>query len=201
MTEEELDAALAKLVQCRTKLTDEQVALLGRGWKTLVRSQHDAVKRQVEKRVPARAVEDVEADVFADLYEALLDGFPESLGDLTRTIATRRIADWYRDHEDDAATGDLASSGSLKPRSSAPTTEGLVELRELRELGEELRSLLSPEHQDVFDLVLVGEVSYTAAAEDLGLAAGTLSSRVLAMKRALRAAWRELMVSKGRPPE
>jgi hypothetical protein len=88
MTQADLDDALAKLVQCRNKLTEDEVALLGRGWKTLVRGQHEAVRRQVEKRVPEQAVEDVEAHVFADLYEALLDGFPES-GSRTGIATTR----------------------------------------------------------------------------------------------------------------
>jgi DNA-directed RNA polymerase specialized sigma24 family protein len=199
MTEAELEEALQKLLEHRSKLTDDQVEILRSVWPILVRSQLEAVKRLVGRRVPEHAVPDVEAEVFESLYGALLDGFPPSLLALTYTIAARRVADWWRDHEDDAATQDLPSSGSLKPPSSAPGVEDLAALRELWVLGEELRALLSPEHQDVWDLVLVGEASLTAAAEALGLPEGTLKSRALATRRAVKEAWKALMISKGRP--
>jgi RNA polymerase sigma-70 factor (ECF subfamily) len=201
MTEAELEAALAKLAERTTALGPDEIVLLGRAWKLIVRAHLDTVRGLIVPRVPERAVDDVQQNVFLELYRALLGGFPEKgVRVLACTIALRRSQNWRRDNAHDAASTGLPSSGSLKPPSSAPGIENLVALRELWERGGELRSMLSPEHQDVFDLHIVGYASLTEAAEILGVPEGTFKSRALAAKRAVKEAWGKLMRSKGRPP-
>jgi RNA polymerase sigma factor (sigma-70 family) len=200
MTDAEREEALAKLVERTTKLTDDEVVLLRAVWPTIVRTHFPAVARQVKRRVPDVAVKDVLQDINVVLFRALLEGFPKkSFRAFVGTIAKRRIANWLRDHEHEAESVALTSSSVEKPRSSAPGIESIVGRREARERGEELRSMLSPEHQELFDLTIVGDASLTEAAEALGLPEGTVKSRVLAMKRAVKAAWEELM--RRRKPE
>jgi RNA polymerase sigma factor (sigma-70 family) len=200
MTDAEREEALAKLVQRTTKLTDDEVVLLRAAWPTVVRTHFPAVRRQVKRRIPDVAVKDVLQDINALLFRALKEGFPKkSFRAFVGTIAKRRIVNWLRDHAHEAESVALTSSSVEKPRSSAPGVDSIVGRRELRERGEEIRSMLSPEQQEVFDLVFVGDASLTEAAEELGLPVGTFKSRLLATKRAIKVAWEELM--RRRKPE
>jgi RNA polymerase sigma-70 factor (ECF subfamily) len=200
MTDAEREEALAKLVQRTTPLTDEEIALLREVWPIIVRAHFSAARRQVKRRLRNdAAVDDILQNTFLDLLRALPGGFPKKgLPALVRTIAARRCLNWLRDNAHERMSVPLPSSGSEKPRSSAPGTEAIVERRELLEVGEQLRSMLSEDHQEVFDLAILGDLSSGEAAELLDMPEGTYKSRVIAMRRAVKVAWEQLTLARRR---
>jgi RNA polymerase sigma-70 factor (ECF subfamily) len=75
----------------------------------------------------------------------------------------------------------LPSSGSEKPRSQLDVERAL----HFQEVARRIFPQLSPEHREVIDKVILKGLTHTEAAALLGIAEGTLKSRLIAAKRAL----------------
>jgi DNA-directed RNA polymerase specialized sigma24 family protein len=90
----------------------------------------------------------------------------------------------------------LPSSGSEKPRSQPDVERAL----HFQEVERRIFSQLSPEHQEVIDKVVLKGLTHTEAAAVLGIAEGTLKSRLMAAKRALLALAEPLLPPSQRGP-
>jgi RNA polymerase sigma-70 factor (ECF subfamily) len=90
----------------------------------------------------------------------------------------------------------LPSSGSEKPRSQPDAEKAL----HLQQVARRIFAQLSPEHREVLDKVVVKGLSYSEAAAMLGIAEGTLKSRLIAAKKALLALAEPLLPPSQRGP-
>lgn len=134
--------------------------------------------------VPVEAMEDVAHDVFIALFDASHDGTPETPETVTAKLMrlARGKASNYRNREARSpVTLGMPSSRSEKPTSNRDA-DGPLE-REKR--ARRFRYALSQAHRDVVDAIVIDRMSHQDAADELGLARTTVSSRLEAAMRAL----------------
>lgn len=147
----------------------------------LYERHHIAVRRYVARRVGSEAGEDLAAEVFTRAFRGRdrcraeqASALPWLLGVANHVIADHRRTEQRR----------LKALQRL-----AATSPQLIEHEDRLLSGELVRGLrrLSGEDRDALLLVVWGELSYEEAATALGVAIGTVKSRIARARRALAA--------------
>ncbi len=130
--------------------------------------------------------EDAEDLVLATLdaafHEICAAGFQESLRAQLNRILKGRLLNFIRDKKRSPLSAGLPSSGSTPP---APGSLDFARAHDSAVLEEELRAVLSDKLFEVVDLVLLHEVDPAEAAAILGIAEGTVHSRLSRAKQRL----------------
>lgn len=182
-SEAERGESLTRLVLCRTSLSASEAALLREVFPEILAAHHDEVWNQLRRRgLDGDEAEDLLQEVFLTLYGHILEhGFPDKLPAMLHTITEGKLLNHVRAGKRTPVSVGLPSSGSEKPRSEPDVERAL----DLRELARRLLPQLLPEHQGVVDKVILNGLSHADAAAALGLAEGTVKSRLMAAKGAL----------------
>lgn len=177
------DGRWERLVLCRTRLSPSDQALFREAFPMIVAMHHKAVWDQIRKRgLLHHEAEELLQDTFWTLFSYVVEnGFPADLSAMLATIAQGKILNHVRDRRRTPVSLGLPSSGSEKPR-SAPDIERALDLHEL---VQRILPELAPEHLDVIDKVILGDLSHEAAAKALEIPEGTVKSRLIAAKRTL----------------
>jgi RNA polymerase sigma-70 factor, ECF subfamily len=115
---------------------------------------------------------------------------------MLHALTAGKVLNHLRAVQRDPLSIGLPSSGSEKPRSQPDVERAL----HFQEVARSLFSQLSPEHQEVLDKVVVKGYSHTETAAMLGIAEGTVKSRLIAAKRALLALAEPLLPPSQRGP-
>jgi RNA polymerase sigma-70 factor (ECF subfamily) len=171
------------LVLRRGKLSPQEVGLLREVFpEILAAHQHTIWTRLRRRGLSVVDSEEVFQDAFLDLFtDIVANGFPDELEQRLWTITRCRFLDLLRARHRCREIAGLPSSGSEKPPSAPDVDRAL----DLHGVAHRALDLLTPEHREVVDAVVLGGFSHREAAEVLGLPEGTLKSRLLAAKEAL----------------
>ncbi|MCC6558659.1 MAG: sigma-70 family RNA polymerase sigma factor [Polyangiaceae bacterium] len=198
MSEAERQERLARLVLCRSRLSPDQAALLRDVFPEIVAAHHDLVWDLLRKRgLDGHDAEDLFQEVFLALHEGILEnGFVDDVPRMLRRLIKGKVSNHVRARRRSPVSIGLPSSRSEKPRSQADVERAL----HFAQLAERIFSQLSPEHQEVADLVMLKRLTHADAAAVLGIPEGTLKSRLIAAKRALLAAAEPLLPASQRGP-
>lgn len=176
----EYSEKLKQLTQRRSKLSDDEAALLEEVFHEIVLAHQDQVWNLLRRRgLDGQDVEDLVQEVFLALFNYILEhGFPKSIPGLLEAFAKTKRFNHGRGVERTPFTIGLPSSRSEVPRSGPDIDRAL----DLRKLKQRILPQLSPEHRDVIEKVIMNELSHSDAAKALGLPEGTVKSRVVAAK-------------------
>lgn len=176
---------LTLLVLRRSRLSDEEAALLREVFGEILAAHHDLVWNRLRKRgLESHDAEELQQEVFFTLYSHILEhGFPDTLSGLLRTLTEGKLLNFLRIRRRAPLSVALPSSSSEKPTTSRDVERAM----DIRQLARHIFSRLSLEHQEVVEKVVVNGLSHSEAAAVLGLPEGTVKSRIMAAKRALLA--------------
>jgi RNA polymerase sigma-70 factor, ECF subfamily len=198
ISEEERHERLTQLVLRRSKLSPDEAALLRKVFPTIIDAHHDQVKNLLRRRVlDDHEAEDLLQEVFLTLHTQLLEnGFVDSLPAMLHTITEGKLLNYLRAQQRVPFSIGLPSSSSERPRSQLDVLQAL----HFQEVARRIFPQLSPEHREVLDKVVLKGHTHTEAAAMLGIAEGTLKSRLIAAKRALLALVEPLLPPSQRGP-
>jgi len=198
MSEAERQERLTQLVLRRSKLSPDEAALLHEVFPAIVDAHRPLVLSLLRKQgLESHEVDDLSQEVFVTLHNELLEhGFVDSLAVRLRSLATGKGLNHVRARKRAPFSIGLPSSGSEKPRSQLDVERAL----HLQQVARRIFAQLSPEHREVLDKVVVKGLSYSEAAAMLGIAEGTLKSRLIAAKKALLALAEPLLPPSQRGP-
>jgi RNA polymerase sigma-70 factor (ECF subfamily) len=198
MSEAERRERLAQLVLRRSKLSDEEAALLREVFPDIVAAHYDLVWNLLRKRgLDSHEAEDLLQEVFITLHNHILEtGFVATLPGMLHALTNGMVLNHARVQKRVPFSVGLPSSGSEKPRSQLDVERAL----HFQEVARHIFSQLSPEHQEVIEKVVLNGLTHTDAAAVLGIPEGTLKSRLIAAKRALLAAAEPLLPASQRGP-
>jgi RNA polymerase sigma-70 factor (ECF subfamily) len=184
-SEAERQTKLAQLTLRRSRLSTEEAALLRELFPDILAAHYEQVWDYLRRRVPSRDdAEELFQEVFLALHTFIVEhGFPDALPGMLNAITKGKLSNYIQAKNRIAPSVALPSSGSEKPRSALDLDRAI----DLRELAQHIFSQLSPEHQEVVQVVILNGVSHGEAAEVLGLTEGQLKGRLVAAKRALLA--------------
>lgn len=179
-SEAEHQEKLAQLVQKRSMLSPDEVALLNKAFGTIVRAHHDYVWELLRRRgLQSHEAEDILQETFIALHGYIVaNGFVDSIPGMLHSLARGKLLNHVRANKRSPLSIGLPSSGSEK--GSQPDFERLLHYQDI---AQRIFSQLSPEHQDVIDTVIIRGLTHADAAAELGVPEGTLKSRLLAAKR------------------
>lgn len=182
-SDEERQKRLTQLVLRRSKLSDDEAALLREVFPDILTTHHDLVWNRLRRRgLENHDAEDLQQEVFVALHTYILEhGFPDTLPGLLYRLTEGKLLNFLRTRKRAPLSVALPSSGSEKPRSSRDVERAM----DVRELARHIFPQLSPEQQEVIETVVVNGLSHSEAAAVLGLPEGTVKSRLIAAKRAL----------------
>jgi RNA polymerase sigma-70 factor (ECF subfamily) len=198
MSEAERQERLTQLVLCRSKLSDEEAALLRKVFPDIVSAHHDLVWNLLRKRgLDSHEAEDLLQEVFLTLHNHILEhGFVANLPGMIHALTKGKVLNHVRAQKRSPFSIGLPSSGSEKPRSQLDVERAL----HFQGVAQRIFSQLSSEHQEVIDKVVLKGLTHTDAAAVLGMPEGTLKSRLIAAKRALLAAAEPFLPASQRGP-
>jgi RNA polymerase sigma-70 factor, ECF subfamily len=198
MSKAERVKRLTELVLHSSKLSPDEAALLREVFPEIVAAHQDQVWNFLRKRgLDSHEAEDLLQEVFLTLHHYILDtGFVAPLPATLRTITQKKFSNHVHARQRSLVSIGLPSSGSEKPRSQPDVERAL----HFQEVARRIFSQLSPEHQEVIDMVVLKGLTHTDAAAVLGIPEGTLKSRLIAAKRALLAAAEPLLPPSQRGP-
>jgi RNA polymerase sigma-70 factor (ECF subfamily) len=198
ISEAERHERLTQLVLRRSKLSDDEVTLLGEVFPDIFTGHRDQVWSLLQRRgVESHDAEDLLQDVFLALHNKIVnEGFADSIPGMLHVLTVGKVFNHQRGVNRDPLSIGLPSSGSEKPRSQPDAERDL----HFQEVAWHLFSQLSPAHQEVLDKVVVKGYSHTETAAMLGIAEGTVKSRLIAAKHALSALAERLLPSSQRGP-
>jgi RNA polymerase sigma-70 factor (ECF subfamily) len=198
MSEAERQERLTQLVLRRSKLSPDEAALLHEVFPAIVDAHRPLVLSLLRKQgLESHEVDDLSQEVFVTLHNELLEhGFVDSLPLRLRSLAMGKCSNHVRARKRAPFSIGLPSSGSEKPRSQLDVEKAL----HLQQVARRIFAQLSPEHREVLDKVVVKGLSYSEAAATLGIAEGTLKSRLIAAKKALLALAEPLLPPSQRGP-
>jgi RNA polymerase sigma-70 factor (ECF subfamily) len=164
----------------------------------IITTHYDQVWNRLRKRgLDSDEAEDLFQEVFLELHEHILEkGFVTNLPAMLHTLTTGKILNHVRAQKRSPFSIGLPSSGSEKPRSQLDVERAL----HFQDVAQRILPQLSPEHQEVIDLVVLRGLTHTDAAAVLGIPEGTLKSRLMAAKRAFVAAAEPLLPASQRGP-
>jgi RNA polymerase sigma factor (sigma-70 family) len=177
----EYEESVARLFLRRSKLTPKEAALFRRVFPSIVAKHHKQVWDALRRRcVEGRDMDDLKQEIFLTLHAYILEhGFPESIGGKLHDITRGKLSNYRRIMERSMFSIGEPSSASMPPK-SGPNVDSALHTRELvRRAFEQL----SPELQQVLELVFMERLTHGDAAEVLGLPLGTLKSRALIARR------------------
>jgi len=182
-SEAERLARLAQLVLCRTKLSASEAVLLREVFPEILATHHEQVWSQLRRRgLSGPAAEDLLQDVFLLLHSQILEhGFPDNVPGLLHRLTEGKLLNHVRAQKRDIISIGLPSSGSEPPKTGPEAERAL----DLKELARRLLPMLSDEHREVVEMVILNGLPHTEAATALGIATGTLKSRLIAAKHRL----------------
>jgi RNA polymerase sigma-70 factor (ECF subfamily) len=147
--------------------------------------------------VESHEVMDLLQEVFITLHAQILEiGVVDSIPAMLQTLTHHKILNHVHAQQRAPFTLGVPSSTSEKPRSQLDVERAL----HLQKVARRIYSQLSPEHREVIKKVIVGGLTHTEAAAELGIPEGTLKSRLLAAKRALVAAAEQILPPSQRGP-
>ena len=106
------------------------------------------------------------------------EGFPDRIRAKLYSLARGAFANRLRGHERDPASVGLPSSGSEPPK----TPPDLDRAMDFGWVAPQVLALLTDDQREVVELVLIDRLSHSEAADVLGIALGTVKSRVMAAK-------------------
>lgn len=177
--------SILQLVQKRGRLSPEETALFRDVFPEIVAAHHDYLwSRLLRRGLPDAEVEDIFQEACLGFYAYTVEhGFPDEIEAYLWLQARRRFVDHFRARRRSRESLGLPSSGSEKPP-SAPDVDLALDLHGV---AQRILPLLSPEHRDVIEVVLLGCLTHCEAAEVLDLPEGTVKSRLIAAKEAFRA--------------
>lgn len=181
----EYQERVARLFLRRSKLTPEEAALLRQVFPGIAAQHHDQVWEALRRRrVEERDMDDLKQEIFLTFHRYILEhGFPENLGGKLHDITRGKLSNYRRIKDRSPFSIGLMSS-TLMPAKSGPNVDSALHTREVvRRAFDQL----SPELQQVLELVFMERLTHDDAAEVLGLPLGTLKSRVLIARREFRA--------------
>ena len=198
ISEAERRERLTQLVLRRSKLSPDEAALLREVFPEIVDTHHHLVWNRLRKRgLESHEAEDLLQEVFLTLHNQILEtGFVDSIPAMLHTLTDRKILNHVRAQKRAPFSIGLPSSRSEKPRSQLDVERAL----HLQEVARRIFPQLSPEHREVIDKVVLQGLTHTDAAARLGIAEGTLKSRLIAAKRALLALAEPLLPPSQRGP-
>jgi RNA polymerase sigma-70 factor (ECF subfamily) len=164
-----------------TKLSASEAVMLREVFPEILAAHEDQVWSRLRRRgLEGDEVEDLFQEVFLALYHWIVEhGFPDSVGAILAVLTERLLLNHVRARRRAPESVALPSSGSEKPV-SGPDVDRVIDLREI---AQRLVPELSPELQEVVDVVILSEFSIRDAAVVLGLPEGTVKSRVMAARR------------------
>lgn len=182
---------LAQLVLCHTKLSASEAVLLRKVFPELYALHYGQVWNQLRRRgLEGPAAEDLLQEVFFLLHSEILEtGFPIDVPWRLHRITEGKLLNHLRARKRDILSLGLPSSGS-EPVRTPPEAERALDLREL---SRQLLPMLSDEHREVVEMVILNGVPHAEAAAALGIAPGTLKSRLMAAKDRLLEAAEKLL--------
>jgi len=198
ISEAERHERLTQLVLRRSKLSPDEAALLAEVFPTIITQHRDQVWSLLQRRgVDSHDAEDLLQEVFLALYNKILEeGFVDSIPGMLHALTEGKVLNHQRAGKRDPLSVGLPSSGSEKPRSQLDVERAL----HFQGVARRLFSQLSAEHQEVLDKVVLQGYSHTDTAAVLGIAEGTVKSRLIAAKRALFALAEPLLPKSQRGP-
>jgi RNA polymerase sigma-70 factor (ECF subfamily) len=184
LSESERLEKVAQLVQRRSKLTPEEAALLRYIFPDIVNAHYDLVWNYLRKRgLDNHDAEDLQQEAFMALHIYILEhGFVDNIPGMLILMANGKFRNLVTTKNRSPISYRLVSSSKERPQSSGLSIDRILDHRELAQL---IFPKLTQEHQDVIEKVILNELSYSEAAEVLGIPDGTLRSRLMAAKRAL----------------
>lgn len=176
---------LTRLVLRRSKLSDEEGALLREVFPEILATHHDLVWNRLKRRcLELCDAEDLQQEVFLELHSYILEhGFPDNLPGMLHALTEGKLLNYLRAQKRAPLSVALPSSGSEKPR-SGPDVDHAIDRRDV---ALRIFSQLSPEHQAVIEKVVLNGLTHSDAADVLNLPEGTVKSRLIAAKRTLLA--------------
>jgi len=141
----------------------------------------DEVRRHLLRRGLDQAdAEDVAQEVFLKLHGKILEGgFPDNVSGMLYRITTGKFLNHVRNEKLDPVSVGLPSSGSEPPKTPAD----LDRVMDHRRVAPQMLSLLTDDQREVVVLVLIDRLSHSEAADALGIALGTVKSRLMSAKR------------------
>lgn len=176
---------IARLVQRRSKLTEEEVALLHWMFPEILAAHGDTVRGKLRRRGLSDAeAEEIFQEAFLGLFAYIVgQGFPDDVEAWLRSCAWRRFLNVVRDRRRSRESPGLPSSGSEKP----PSAPDIDRVLDLHDVAQHLFTLLPPEQYDVIEAVVLSGLTHREAAEVLDVPEGTVKSRLVLAKAALLA--------------
>ena len=191
MSEAERRERLTQLVLCRTKLSAREAILLREVFPEIFATHQEQVWNQLQRRgLEGAAAEDLLQEVFLTLHSQILEhGFPDNIPWMLHRLTEGKLLNYLRVRKRDIVSVGLPSSGSEPPK----TGPGAESALDLKALPGQVFPMLSDEHREVVDMVILSGVPHTEAAAALGIPLGTLKSRLIAAKRRLSELLEELL--------
>ena len=187
LSEAERREAIERLVQCHRPLTADETDL----FRAAFGEVYDAHCAPLQKYLQRRGLQPDDAeqlllDSFSQLFIEIVDhGFPDVLAALLHRIAVNKLLNYLTVMKRTPESVALPSSSSEIPR-SGPASE-IERLLDRRANAAALLPQLKPEHRALFELVFVNRLLLTEAIEALGIPAGTMKSRMIALRKDLLA--------------
>lgn len=178
------EEAIAELVLTRTKLTDTQAALFHEVFGEMFAAHFQGIWKVIARRgAPVEDLEDVMQETQMHFYfQTLAQGFPESIRARLYWLAVSKASNARRKADREPWSRGLPSSRSEVPGSGPSPSSRL----DRKEKAVRLFFGLSPAHRAVIEAVLLGEEGHQEAADELGIARTTLTSRLAAALEKLK---------------
>jgi RNA polymerase sigma factor (sigma-70 family) len=180
----EIDEKIAWLDTCRAALDAHGLAVLDEVFAPFMLRHYDKIRRRARRwGVPKDQARDFVQEVFIAFHGRVRDhGVKRSLLTTLNIVARGELLHDARARRGAPESVCLPSSGSL-PESSVDVERAI----DLRTLARRFVHELPEKHQAVVNKMLLEDKTAAVAAEELGLAEGTVSSRLRAAVRLLRA--------------